>query len=214
LVRLARGRAEECLGERCGSPVEQWRGRVGLGPWGGQGRPPAPPGGGGPDRPRRGRLRGRPPAPRRPPPPPSCHLRHPARRDKLVSNRAPLLQTIVFKGLPLLVIVGCGSGAPIHDDAYVPLDAPAHAGPGPGGGLIDELRFAVVGDTRPANLDDTAGYPTAIVQQIFTDVEAESPHPTFAVTTGDYMFAATSGAAVGPQLDLYLSPPATSTRIL
>jgi hypothetical protein len=44
-----------------------------------------------------------------------------------------------------------------------------------------------------ANLDDTAGYPTAIIQQIWSEVEAENPKPSFAVTTGDYMFAATTG---------------------
>ena len=102
------------------------------------------------------------------------------------------------------LIAGCDSPADPVVDAYVALDAPAHAGPGPGGGLLDELRFAVVGDTRPANLDDTANYPTAIVQQIWSDVEAESPRPSFAVTTGDYMFASTTGAEVDPQLDLYL----------
>jgi calcineurin-like phosphoesterase family protein len=115
----------------------------------------------------------------------------------------------------VVAAAGCGSpSAPATADAYVPLDAPAHAGPGPGGGLLDELRFAVVGDTRPANLDDTAGYPTAIVQQIFTDVEAETPKPLFAVTTGDYMFAATTGAQVGPQLDLYLGARGSYTGLV
>ena len=113
----------------------------------------------------------------------------------------------------VMVVAGCDSSPsqPVPADAYIDLDAPAHAGPGPGGGLLDDLRFAVVGDTRPANLDDTAGYPTAIAQQIWTDVEALSPHPPFAITTGDYMFASTSGAQVNPQLDLYLGARATFT---
>ncbi|HUJ62487.1 MAG TPA: metallophosphoesterase [Kofleriaceae bacterium] len=95
------------------------------------------------------------------------------------------------------------AGAP--QDAYVVLDAPAHAGAGRGGGLLDELRFAVVGDTRPTNLDDTAHYPTDIVLRIWNDVLLETPTPQFAVTTGDYMFASSkTGSEVDPQLDLYL----------
>jgi hypothetical protein len=89
-------------------------------------------------------------------------------------------------------------------DAWIPLDAPATPGAGNGGGILDELRFAVIGDTRPANLDDTAHYPTDIVRQIWTAVEAEQPHPVFAVTTGDYMFASISTHEQDPQLDLYL----------
>ena len=112
----------------------------------------------------------------------------------------------------VIVAAACNSSTKLLPaDAYVDLDAPAHAGPGPGGGLLDDLRFAVVGDTRPANLDDTAGYPTPIVQQIWTDVEALSPHPSFAVTTGDYMFASTTGTEVNPQLDLYLGARSTYT---
>jgi len=111
-------------------------------------------------------------------------------------------------------LAGCGSPAPVVPDAYVPLDAPDHAGAGPGGGILDDLRFAVVGDTRPANLDDTAGYPTAIVQQIWAGVEAETPRTAFAITTGDYMFASTGGSQVGPQLDLYLGARATYSGIV
>jgi hypothetical protein len=58
---------------------------------------------------------------------------------------------------------------------------------GPGGGSLAELSFAIVGDTRPANEDDTAGYPTAVINSIFQHVAAAAP--AFAVTTGDYMFA-------------------------
>jgi hypothetical protein len=116
----------------------------------------------------------------------------------------------------LLLLAACKSPAPavVYEDAYVDLDAPAHAGPGPGGGLLDELRFAVVGDTRPANLDDTGNYPTAVVTQIWSDVEAESPHPPFTVTTGDYMFASTGGTQVDPQLDLYLGARGNYTGLV
>lgn len=65
---------------------------------------------------------------------------------------------------------GCRSTAqqPELPDAWIPLDAPAHPGAGNGGGQLDELRFAIIGDTRPANLDDTAHYPSDVVGQIWT----------------------------------------------
>jgi len=102
-----------------------------------------------------------------------------------------------------LVAAGCEASPPqVPPDAYVSLDAPAREGAGPGGGLLPELYFAVVGDTRPANIDDTAGYPTDVIRQIWRDVATEAP--AFAVTTGDYNFASTNGSQVGPQYDLYL----------
>jgi hypothetical protein len=116
----------------------------------------------------------------------------------------------------VLALAACGSGgtAQVPDDAYVPLDAPDHPGAGPGGGKLDNLVFAVVGDTRPANLDDTANYPAAIVRAIWADVEADAAKPSFAVTTGDYMFASVGGAEVGPQLDLYLDARSAYSQIV
>src|SRR5215470_3618656 len=69
---------------------------------------------------------------------------------------------------------------------------------------MDTLSFAVVGDTRPAIVDDTAGYPTGIITKIFQDLEAASPRPGFTVATGDYQFSSSNGTQAGPQLDLYL----------
>ena len=114
------------------------------------------------------------------------------------------------------LLAACSHDAPIAPpaDAYAPIDAPTHMGAGSGGGTLDDLVFAVVGDTRPANVDDTAGYPTAIVQQIFADVQADPAQPRFAVTTGDYMFASTTGSAVDPQLDLYLGARASYTGVV
>lgn len=118
--------------------------------------------------------------------------------------------------LPCMLIAGCRAASPAAEpaDAWVALDAPAAPGAGKGGGLLDELRFAIVGDTRPANLDDTAHYPTEIVRTIFTAVEAEDPHPPFIVTTGDYMFASTTTHEQTPQLDLYLSARAAYRGIV
>ncbi|HKA88559.1 MAG TPA: metallophosphoesterase [Haliangiales bacterium] len=68
----------------------------------------------------------------------------------------------------------------------------------------DTLRFAIAGDTRPAVIDDTSAYPTAVITKIFQDLQAESPRPGFAVATGDYQFSSTSGTQAGLQLDLYI----------
>jgi hypothetical protein len=75
----------------------------------------------------------------------------------------------------------------------------------PGGGNVSRLYFVVVGDTRPANIDDTSGYPTPIITKIFQDVQALNPRPLFGVSTGDYMFASTTGGQAATQLDLYVN---------
>lgn len=66
------------------------------------------------------------------------------------------------------------------------------------------LLFGVVGDTRPANEDDTAGYPTDIISTIYTDIAQMSPMPAMVVSTGDYQFASTAGNESVNQLTLYL----------
>ena len=65
------------------------------------------------------------------------------------------------------------------------------------------LNFAVVGDTRPSNANDTSGYPTTIINGIFSAIEAQSPKIQFVVGTGDYMFADTTSNTQMPQLTLY-----------
>lgn len=88
-------------------------------------------------------------------------------------------------------------------DAGVP-DAGVISGTvGPDGGVVTRLFFAVVGDTRPAIINDTAHYPTAIVTKIYQDLAAMNPRPQFVVATGDYMFASTSSAEAAAQMQLY-----------
>ncbi|MDB4966824.1 MAG: hypothetical protein JWN44_2513 [Myxococcales bacterium] len=72
------------------------------------------------------------------------------------------------------------------------------AGGGGNGGSL--LKFAVFGDCRPPNNDDTAGYPTTIISGIFS--LAQSRGAQFAIGTGDYMFA-TSASAVTAQVALF-----------
>ena len=108
----------------------------------------------------------------------------------------------------ILAVLGCSKpnndadgGVGSGDAGVAPKDAPLGD---VGGGALSELRFAVVGDTRPPVNDDTSGYPTAIITKIWQDVAAESPAPQFAISTGDYMFASTSGTQQQPQLAKYM----------
>jgi predicted phosphodiesterase len=75
-----------------------------------------------------------------------------------------------------------------------------------------DLRFAIVGDTRPPSPDDTSGYPTAIITKIWQDIEAETPKIPFAISTGDYMFSYTA-STVMPQLGLYMQARSNYTGI-
>ena len=96
-----------------------------------------------------------------------------------------------------------GPGSGKKDAPPAPHDAPSML-PDVGGGTISDLRFAIVGDTRPPSEDDTTAYPTTVITKIWQDVEAFSPHPMFAISTGDYMFASTSGHTQQSQLDMYM----------
>ncbi|MGZ3406432.1 MAG: hypothetical protein ACXVAN_08330 [Polyangia bacterium] len=66
------------------------------------------------------------------------------------------------------------------------------------------FRFAVFGDVRPSQPNDTANYPQAVVTSLFTQIAQQAP--SFVVGTGDYMFAsASNGPAVDAQLSMLLS---------
>ncbi len=96
---------------------------------------------------------------------------------------------------------GCGTTGGSPFDPGTPVVGQVTAG----GGSVSRLLFAVVGDTRPPNPDDTAGYPTAIIQKIYGDVQALAARPSFVVSTGDYMFASVGSPEAATQLDLYLA---------
>jgi len=94
----------------------------------------------------------------------------------------------------------CGS----QDAGGVDAGGPITAKIGVNGGTESRLYFAIVGDTRPALPDQTSGYPTAIINKIFSDLTALSPMPPFVVATGDYQFAsAFSGSEAVKQFALY-----------
>jgi hypothetical protein len=104
---------------------------------------------------------------------------------------------------------GDGRGGGAASDGAAPVDGHAGdgmaAGLGGNGGTVSRLLFTVVGDTRPANPDDIAGYPTAIIDKIYDDVAALQPHPLFSVSTGDYQYSSRYGGQAAAQLDIYLA---------
>ena len=73
------------------------------------------------------------------------------------------------------------------------------------GGTESHLYFAVVGDTRPANEDDTSNYPKAIVDTIYSDIAKVNPMPPLVVSTGDYQFSNPTGSQSGTQIGYYMS---------
>jgi hypothetical protein len=93
---------------------------------------------------------------------------------------------------------------PMSGDSVAMDNAPVDGQVGAAGGTLSRLYFAVVGDTRPPMVNDTKGYPTAIITKIYGELQAASPRPAFAVSTGDYQFSTGSGTQAAPQLDLYL----------
>ena len=93
---------------------------------------------------------------------------------------------------------GAEGGAPFDGGG------PVTGSVGANGGTVSRLLFGVVGDTRPAGFNDTAAYPTAIIDQIYTRIEALPARPSFVVSTGDYNFASTSSSAATAQITLYM----------
>ena len=74
------------------------------------------------------------------------------------------------------------------------------------GGTLDCLSFAIVGDTRPPAIDDTTAYPKAIITKIYQDIEnAPGGRPSFALSTGDYIFASSTGTQAATQMGYYLT---------
>ncbi len=103
-----------------------------------------------------------------------------------------------------------GDGGAVHIDAGGPLTGAV----GPNGGTVSRLFFAVIGDTRPPVINDTKAYPTQVIRQIYGDLEGSTPRPSFAVSTGDYLFSTANGTAAAPQLDLYASARALYSNVV
>ena len=82
--------------------------------------------------------------------------------------------------------------------------APVEGSVGPHGGSVSRLYFAIVGDTRPVEPDDTSGYPVGVVSKIYETMAAVAPRPTFAVSTRDYQYTSANGGQGVPQIGLYV----------
>jgi hypothetical protein len=98
----------------------------------------------------------------------------------------------------------CGSSGGV-DAGPEPDAGPIEGSVTSNGGAVSRMFFAVVGDTRPPNEDQTSSYPTSIINKIYSDIDALSPKPQFVLTTGDYMFANPSGVEGAAQIALYQS---------
>ena len=107
----------------------------------------------------------------------------------------------------LVLAAACGSSSSQPKDGGITGDGAILPQPDAATAYSATFRFAVVGDTRPANEDDVTGYPTNVIKAIWAGVEGRQPHPDFAISTGDYMFASPTlmPATVDKQLDLYLN---------
>jgi len=105
---------------------------------------------------------------------------------------------------------GCGGGSAGGSAGGSGGGSAGGSGGGSGGGVtitggsVDHLYFAVVGDSRPANIDDTANYPSAIISKIYEEINSLNPRPQFVVGTGDYMYANTTTNTAQPQAALYM----------
>jgi hypothetical protein len=154
-------------------------------------------------------------------------------------NRAatipPCLNRLAAAVLALLAIIGCGNTTPITGEgggtgggaAGGSAGGGAAGGSGGGfapgadagsigidGGAVDHLFFAVVGDSRPNDIDVVSEYPTPYITKIYQDMEAMSPRPQFVVATGDYMYANTTTNTAQPQAALYMQARAAYSGAL
>jgi hypothetical protein len=65
------------------------------------------------------------------------------------------------------------------------------------------LHFAVTGDTRPPNCEDTAGYPSTIIQGIADAFQAKNAQ--FVVDLGDHMYVCNNNTSIAQaQMSLYM----------
>ncbi len=76
------------------------------------------------------------------------------------------------------------------------------------GGTLAELVFAVVGDTRPLNPDDTSGYPVGTINAIYGALKLVNPAPQFIIGTGDYQYVTPGSGQSAAQVGKYLAAAA------
>jgi hypothetical protein len=78
------------------------------------------------------------------------------------------------------------------------------SGVGPTGGSVQLLHFAVTGDTRPPNCEDTAGYPTSVINGIADAFKSKNAQ--FVVDLGDHMYVCNNTPSIAQaQMSLYMT---------
>jgi hypothetical protein len=103
------------------------------------------------------------------------------------------------------------------------------------GGTESQLFFAVIGDTRPYNTDDTTNYPASpplpacttsndksvgtdtascgAITKIYQDIQAANPRPPFVISTGDYQYATPGKGDSATQVGYYVGARANYTGV-
>ena len=77
------------------------------------------------------------------------------------------------------------------------------SGVGPNGGTVTRLHFALTGDTRPPACEDTANYPTPVIDAIA--VAAQRRNAQFGLDLGDHIYVCNGDLNVAnTQMNLYL----------
>jgi hypothetical protein len=85
-----------------------------------------------------------------------------------------------------------------------PVYPPPACAVGPSGGTVTLLHFGLTGDTRPPSCEDTAGYPTAIINAIADQLETQGAQ--FALDLGDHMYVCNNDLSIADaQMGLYMS---------
>jgi hypothetical protein len=145
----------------------------------------------------------------------------------VTSHTGFVVARVAFVVCPMMVLAGSATSGLDHTGPITQLQTTPQVSSRPGGvtvsqpgtfglrgGTLPTLNFAIVGDTRPANMDNIAGYPTSIITKIWQDVQALSPRPAFAVTPGNYMFASPTKkpGTQDTQLGYYLTARAAFTN--
>ncbi len=81
---------------------------------------------------------------------------------------------------------------------------PSGGAVGPTGGTVELLRFGITGDTRPPACEDTAGYPTATITAIASQIKAQGAQ--FALDLGDHMYVCNNDLNTATtQMGLYMN---------
>ena len=80
-------------------------------------------------------------------------------------------------------------------------------GVGPHGGSVALLKFGMTGDPRPPSCEDTADYPTAVIDRIVDQISARGPQ--FVLDLGDLPHAGLQHSlpTATAQMNLYLQAP-------